>query len=270
MPPSDRAGQPAAPSDLVDVAKLVTAYYTEHPDVGRPDQRVAFGTSGHRGSALTLSFNSDHIVATSQAICDYRAGAGIDGPLFLAKDTHALSEPAFVDALEVFAGNGVRVLVDARDTYTPTPAACPTRSSAQRGPRHRAGRRSRGDPVAQPAPRRRLQVQPTERRAGRHRHHPVVQDRANELLAAGLSGVRRVPYATARAADTTGTYDYVDAYVADLPAALDLAAVRDAGGDHRGRPARRRLPAVLGRDRRAATASTSPWSTRWSTPPGGS
>src|SRR5215217_652798 len=122
MPPSDRAGQPAAPADLVDVPRLVTAYYAEHPDAGVPEQRVAFGTSGHRGSALSLSFNSDHIVATSQAICEYRAGAGIDGPLFLGKDTHALSEPAFVDALEVFAANEVRVLVDPADRVTPTPA----------------------------------------------------------------------------------------------------------------------------------------------------
>jgi phosphoglucomutase len=122
MPPSDRAGQPATPADLVDVPKLITAYYAEHPDVGVPEQRVSFGTSGHRGSSLTLSFNSDHIVATSQAICDYRAQAGTSGPLFLGRDTHGLSEPAFVDALEVFAGNGVRVLIDSRDTYTPTPA----------------------------------------------------------------------------------------------------------------------------------------------------
>ena len=122
MPPSDRAGQPATPADLVDVPKLVTAYYSEHPDVGVAEQRVAFGTSGHRGSALSLSFNSDHIVATSQAICDYRTRAGTDGPLFLGRDTHALSEPAFVDALEVFAANDVRVLIDSRDTYTPTPA----------------------------------------------------------------------------------------------------------------------------------------------------
>ena len=122
MPPSDRAGQPASAADLVDVPRLVTAYYAGHPDVSVPDQRVAFGTSGHRGSSLGLAFNEDHIVATSQAICEYRRQAGTDGPLFLAKDTHALSEPAFVSALEVFAANGVTVLVDSRDTYTPTPA----------------------------------------------------------------------------------------------------------------------------------------------------
>jgi phosphoglucomutase len=229
MPPSDRAGQPATAADLVDVPRLVTAYYTEHPDVSVPEQRVAFGTSGHRGSALSLSFNSDHIVATSQAICDYRTGAGTDGPLFLAKDTHALSEPAFVDALEVFAANGVRVLVDSRDTYTPTPALSHAILAYNRG-------RTSGlaDGVV---------VTPSHNppRDGGFKYNPPnggpadtditrwVQDRANELLAAGLDGVRRMPWAKARAADTTGTYDYVDAYVSDLPAALDLDAVRDAG-----------------------------------------
>ena len=117
-----RAGQPARPEDLVDIARLVTAYYSEHPDVSLPEQRVAFGTSGHRGSALTCTFNEDHIVATSQAICEYRAEQGIDGPLFLGADTHALSEPATVSALEVFIANDVTVLVDSRGGYTPTPS----------------------------------------------------------------------------------------------------------------------------------------------------
>jgi phosphoglucomutase len=229
VPPSDRAGQPATPEDLVDVPRLVTAYYAEHPDVGVPEQRVAFGTSGHRGSALSRSFNSDHIVATSQAICDYRAQAGTDGPLFLAKDTHALSEPAFVDALEVFAANGVRVLIDSRDTYTPTPALSHAILGHNRG---RTGGLADG-----------VVVTPSHNppRDGGFKYNPPnggpadtdvtrwVQDRANELLAAGLSGVRRVPWAQARAADTTGTYDYVDAYVSDLPAALDLDAIRSAG-----------------------------------------
>ena len=122
MEARDRAGQPATEADLVDVAALVTAYYAEHPDPGEPGQRVAFGTSGHRGSAFRLSFNEDHIAATSQAICDYRALAGITGPLFIGRDTHALSEPAFVTALEVLAANDVDVLADSRGGYTPTPA----------------------------------------------------------------------------------------------------------------------------------------------------
>src|ERR1700742_1085527 len=117
-----RAGQPAAPEDLVDVAKLVTAYYSVHPDPGDVAQRVSFGTSGHRGSAFSATFNEDHILATTQAICEYRAGQGIDCPLYLGADTHALSEPAQVTALEVLAANGVHVLRDARGGDTPTPA----------------------------------------------------------------------------------------------------------------------------------------------------
>src|SRR5262245_36244197 len=117
-----RAGQPAQPSDLVDLSELLAAYSSGHPDPADPGQRVAFGTSGHRGSSLNTAFNEDHIVAISQAICEHRAGAGIDGPLFLGQDTHALSAPATQSALEVFAANGVTVLVDGRDGFTPTPA----------------------------------------------------------------------------------------------------------------------------------------------------
>src|SRR5580658_7388709 len=117
-----RAGQPAAPADLVNVAKLVTAYYAVHPDPGDVTQQVSFGTSGHRGSAFTATFNEDHILATTQAICEYRAAHGFDGPLYLGADTHALAEPATVSALEVLAANGVAVLLDARGGYTPTPA----------------------------------------------------------------------------------------------------------------------------------------------------
>jgi phosphoglucomutase len=229
MPPSDRAGQPATPADLVDVPRLVTAYYAEHPDVGVPEQRVAFGTSGHRGSSLSASFNSDHIVATSQAICEHRAAAGVDGPLFLGRDTHALSEPAFVDALEVFAGNGVRVLVDSADRVTPTPALSHAILAYNRGRTSGLADGVVVTPSHNP---------PTD---GGFKYNPPnggpadtditrwVQDRANELLADGLRGIRRVTWARARAAETTGTYDYVDAYVADLPAALDLDAIRSAG-----------------------------------------
>ena len=117
-----RAGQPAAPADLVNVAKLVTAYYTVRPDPREVAQRVSFGTSGHRGSAFTATFNEDHILATTQAICDYRARHGINGPLYLGADSHALSEPAQASALEVLAANGVWVLADSRGGYTPTPA----------------------------------------------------------------------------------------------------------------------------------------------------
>src|SRR3954463_367596 len=120
--PADRAGQPAQPQDLVDVAHLVTAYYTGEPDPSDAGQRVAFGTSGHRGSSLNNAFNETHILATTQAICDYRRSQGYDGPMFIGRDTHGLSEPAWATALEVLAANDVTVLVDSQDRYTPTPA----------------------------------------------------------------------------------------------------------------------------------------------------
>src|SRR5580698_6539335 len=118
----ERAGKPATSADLVDIPALVTAYFAEHPDPAEPSQQVTFGTSGHRGSALKLAFNEDHIAAATQAICEYRANEGIGGPLFLGRDTHALSEPAMVTALEVLTANDVRVLIVSRDGYTPTPA----------------------------------------------------------------------------------------------------------------------------------------------------
>src|SRR4029453_12735508 len=122
MPVPPRAGRRAEPGDLIDPAAVVAAYYEGHPDSAPPAEQVSFGTSGHRGSSLRTSFNEDHIVAISQAICEYRQGQGTDGPLFVARDPPALSEPATRSALEVFAANGVRVLVDSRDGYTPTPA----------------------------------------------------------------------------------------------------------------------------------------------------
>jgi phosphoglucomutase len=223
-----RAGQLAEPSDLVDLAKLVTAYYAEHPDPSVPEQRVAFGTSGHRGSALSVAFNEDHILATSQAICEYRAGQGITGPLFMGKDTHALSEPAFVSALEVFAANGVRVLIDSRDGYTPTPAL--SRAILA----HNSDGGDQADGVV---------ITPSHNppRDGGFKYNPPnggpadtdvtrwIQDRANELLAAGLDGVKRVTYTKALAADTTGRYDFLDAYVSALPTAVDLDVIKSSG-----------------------------------------
>src|SRR5258707_9216124 len=132
---SPRAGQPAAGEDLVDIPKLITAYYALHPDPGEPAQRVSFGTSGHRGSSLTATFNEDHILAATQAICEYRASEGIDGPLYLGIDTHALSEPAQVSALEVLAANDVRVLLDARGGDTPPPPGSPAIPAAKTRPR---------------------------------------------------------------------------------------------------------------------------------------
>jgi len=224
-----RAGRPAEAADLIDVPRLVTAYYTGHPDPSVAEQQVSFGTSGHRGSSLALGFNEDHIVATSQAICEYRAGQGIDGPLFVGRDTHALSEPALVTALEVFAANGVTVLLDSRDGYTPTPSLSHAILTHNRG-------RSSGfaDGVV---------VTPSHNPPydGGFKYNPpnggpadtdvtrVIQDRANALIEDGLKGVKRITAARARALETTGSYDFVDRYVSDLPSVVDLGAIRSAG-----------------------------------------
>jgi phosphoglucomutase len=222
-----RAGQPAQPSDLVDVASLVTAYYTLEPDPAEPAQRVAFGTSGHRGSSFDAAFNEAHILATTQAICEYRQQQGFDGPLFLGRDTHALSEPAWVTALEVLAANDVTVLVDAGGRYTPTPAVSHAILRAN------AGKTSGlADGIV---------VTPSHNppRDGGFKYNPPhggpadtdatgwIADRANDLLRAGLSGVRRVPVDQARAA--AGSYDFLGTYVDDLPAVVDLEAIRTAG-----------------------------------------
>ncbi|WP_138731892.1 phosphoglucomutase (alpha-D-glucose-1,6-bisphosphate-dependent) [Modestobacter excelsi] len=229
MAVSERAGLQAGPDDLVDVARLVTAYYTEHPDPGDPGQRVSFGTSGHRGSSLHAAFNDDHIAATTQAICDFRRAAGTDGPLFLAKDTHALSEPAWASALEVLAGNGVYVLVDSRDAYTPTPALSHAVLTYNR---ERAGGLADGiviTPSHNPPADGGFKYNPPDGGPAGSDITSAVQDAANQHLREGLRGVRRVPLTRARAAETTGTYDFLAGYVDDLPSVLDLDAVRQAG-----------------------------------------
>jgi phosphoglucomutase len=227
--PHERAGTPAGPEDLVDVPRLVTAYYALHPEPDDPAQAVAFGTSGHRGSSLATAFNEDHIAATSQAICDYRAQQGTTGPLFLGADTHALSEPARVTALEVFAANDVTVLLDEQDGWTPTPAVSHAILVYNRG---------RGEALADG-----VVVTPSHNPPsdGGFKYNPPtggpaasdatgwIQDRANALIAAGLKGVRRIPYSRALAADSTGRYDFLGRYVDDLPSVLDLDAVREAG-----------------------------------------
>jgi phosphoglucomutase len=224
-----RAGQPAAAEDLVDVAKLVTAYYTVHPDPEDAAQKVSFGTSGHRGSALRATFNEDHILATTQAICEYRTARGIDGPLYLGADSHALSEPATASALEVLAANDIQVLIDSRGGYTPTPAVSRA-ILAHNAP----GPQARADGIV---------VTPSHNPPsdGGFKYNPPdggpagtditkwIQDRANQLLAAGLKGVRRIPLARALAADTTGKFDFLDRYVAALPGVIDLDAIRAAG-----------------------------------------
>ncbi|MFB9446432.1 alpha-D-glucose phosphate-specific phosphoglucomutase [Dactylosporangium vinaceum] len=223
-----RAGQPAERSDLVDVPRLITSYYAVHPDPADPAQQVAFGTSGHRGSSLRGSFNEDHIVATSQAICDYRASQGYTGPLFLGRDTHALSEPATVSALEVFAANGVTVLIDSRDGFTPTPAV----SHAILVNRHRGADGVVVTPSHNPPEDGGFKYNPPNGGPADTDVTKWIQDRANELLRAGLrgagGGVRRVTYAKALAAPTTQRYDFLAAYSDDLGSAVDLEAVAGA------------------------------------------
>ncbi len=224
-----RAGQPAEPGDLVDVPRLVTGYFSDRPDPADPAQQVAFGTSGHRGSSLTCSFNEAHILATTQAICEYRAGQRIDGPLFLGRDTHALSEPAWVTALEVLVGNDVTVLVDAADRYTPTPAVSHAILRANGG-------RTTGSGLADG-----VVVTPSHNPPsdGGFKYNPPhggpadtdatgwIAARANELMTAELAGVRRVPFSAARPA--AQPYDFLGTYVDDLPNVIDVDAIRTAG-----------------------------------------
>jgi phosphoglucomutase len=224
-----RAGQVAAPGDLVDVARLVTSYYTLHPDMADPGQRVTFGTSGHRGSSLAAAFNEDHIAATSQAICEYRAAQGTDGPLFLGADTHALSEPARITALEVFAANDVTVLIDQADGYTPTPAVSHAILT------HNSGRSSGladgvvVTPSHNPPADGGFKYNPPSGGPAGSEATSWIQDRANEIITGGLKDVRRIPYNRALAAPGTGRHDFLGAYVADLPNVLDLDAIRAAG-----------------------------------------
>jgi len=222
----ERAGQRATAEDLEDLAHLVTAYYTVKPDPEDPLQQVAFGTSGHRGSSLAGAFNEDHILATTQAIVEYRAGQGTGGPLFLGRDTHALSEPAWATALEVLVANDVEVVIDSRDRYTPTPAV------SHAILRHNAGAGHRADGIV---------VTPSHNppRDGGFKYNPpsggpadsdatsAIAARANELLAAGLAGVKRVSVASALGG--AGRYDFLATYIDDLPNVVDLGAIRAAG-----------------------------------------
>ncbi|MCQ1579637.1 phosphoglucomutase (alpha-D-glucose-1,6-bisphosphate-dependent) [Streptomyces parvus] len=225
----ERAGHPAQSADLVDVARLVTAYYALHPDPADPAQRVAFGTSGHRGSAFAAAFNEDHIAATTQAICDYRTRQGTDGPLYLGADTHALSEPARVTALEVLAANGATVLIDSEDGYTPTPAVSHAILTYNQGRTEHLADGIVVTPSHNPPADGGFKYNPPNGGPAASDATSWIQDRANALIEAGLGEVRRIPYARALAADTTRRHDFLTAYVDDLPSVLDLDAVRDAG-----------------------------------------
>jgi len=224
-----RAGKPAESRDAIDVPRVVLSYYTGHPDPSVVAERVAFGTSGHRGSSLRTAFNEDHIVATSQAIVEYRRDQGTDGPLFLGRDTHALSEPAMISALEVFAANDVTVLIDSRDGYTPTPAVSHAILTYNRGRDSGLADGVVVTPSHNPPDDGGFKYNPPNGGPADTDATGWIQDRANELIAAGLSGVRRVPAARARASALVSGYDFLAGYVTDLSSVVDMAAIRHAG-----------------------------------------
>ncbi|WP_159500691.1 phosphoglucomutase (alpha-D-glucose-1,6-bisphosphate-dependent) [Microbacterium sp. 18062] len=226
-----RAGAPAEASDLIDIDELINAYYDRRPDASVPEQRVAFGTSGHRGSSLSTSFNEDHILATTQAIVDYRTAQGIAGPLFLGRDTHGLSLPAERSAIEVLVANGIDVRVDSRDSWVPTPALSHAILAYNR--EREASDPGRGDGIV---------VTPSHNppRDGGFKYNPPnggpadtdatgwIANRANELIADGLEGVRRTRFADIDA-DALGQYDFREAYVRDLETIIDIPAIKKSG-----------------------------------------
>ncbi|MFE5307902.1 phosphoglucomutase (alpha-D-glucose-1,6-bisphosphate-dependent) [Isoptericola sp. NPDC056605] len=234
----ERAGKPAQDIDLIDVDQVVGAYYDLVPDVSDPAQQVVFGTSGHRGSSLDTAFNEAHIAAITQAIVEYRASQGTDGPLFIGRDTHALSLPAWQTALEVLAAAGVTVMVDARDSFTPTPAVSQS-ILIHNGATTGDGVRTQGPGLADG-----IVVTPSHNppRDGGFKYNPPhggpagseatgwIADRANEILrTGGLASVRRVALEDALGADTTHKHDFLTTYVDDLPNVVDLEAIRTAG-----------------------------------------
>ena len=227
--PHPAAGKPVDPASLINVPQLVTAYFTSKPDPSDPTQRVAFGTSGHRGTSLKNSFNENHILATTQAICDHRRETGLTGPLFVGIDTHALAEPALASAVEVFAANGVDIMVDGRGGYTPTPVISHAILSYNKG-------RTSGlaDGVV---------ITPSHNppEDGGYKYNPPhggpadtdvtakVEKAANAYMAAGMNGVNRMPYERARKAPSTHLHDYIAPYVADLGNAVDMALIKSSG-----------------------------------------
>ena len=226
---SPHAGKPVEPSMLVDVQKLVTAYYSEIPDYSVPGQRVSFGTSGHRGSPFDKTFNEHHILSVTQAVCLYRAQHGINGPLFLGMDTHVVSTPAFVSVLEVLAANGAQVMISERDEYTPTPVISHAILQYNRG-------RTTGladgiviTPSHNPPDDGGIKYNPPSGGPAEPEVTAWIESKANEFLKNNLEGIKRIPYEKALHADTTHRHDYLDAYVSDLGNVIDMDAIRGSG-----------------------------------------
>jgi phosphoglucomutase len=227
MPISERAGRRPDPASLVDVDRLLAAYHDITPDPSDPAQRVAFGTSGHRGSALNGAFNEAHIAATTEAICRYRKGQGTDGPLFIGRDTHALSEPAFETALQVLAAHEVEIRVDAADRYTPTPVISHAILVHNRGRHDRSADGIVVTPSHNPPEDGGFKYNPPNGGPADTDVTRWIQDEANRLLESGLDGVRRVPIRRARAAATG--HDYLGSYVDELGSVIDMDAIRASG-----------------------------------------
>ncbi len=228
MANSEMAGQRPTDDLLVNVPRLVAAYYSERPDPDIRDQRVAFGTSGHRGSSLRTAFNELHILATTQAICDYRRAAGIDGPLYLGIDTHALSEPAFVSAMEVLAANEVTVMLDQDRGYTPTPVISHAILTYNRDLKTGLADGIVVTPSHNPPEDGGFKYNPPSGGPSGTAATKAIEDAANQLMRQP-SGIRRVSFGTAMKAKTTHLHDYINAYVNDLGAVIDLDIIRTSG-----------------------------------------
>lgn len=224
-----RAGKPTQPDMLVNVPRLVTAYYSEHPDITVPEQRVAFGTSGHRGTAFKRAFNEEHILAVTQAICQYRQEQGITGPLYLGIDTHALSEPAFVTALEVLAANNVEVMIDSQGGYTPTPAISLAILMYNHGRKQGLADGIVITPSHNPPQDGGFKYNPPNAGPADTQITGWIEKRANDLLADRLRTVKRVAYSAARSASTTHQFDFTSQYVNELSSVINIEAIRSSG-----------------------------------------
>jgi phosphoglucomutase len=223
------AGKPVDPASLQNIPRLVTAYFSSKPDPADPAQRVAFGTSGHRGSSLKNSFNEDHILATTQAICDHRRETGLTGPLFIGIDTHALAEPALASAVEVFAANGVDIMIDQAGGYTPTPVISHAILNYNKGRKSGLADGVVVSPSHNPPEDGGYKYNPPHGGPADTDVTAKVEKQANAYIAAGMQGVRRMPYERARKAPSTHLHDFISPYVADLGNSVDMALVASSG-----------------------------------------